>query len=375
MTDQEAEYGPKTQTSVLVQSKLTSAFFKPNYSAATTSPYFAKDTSSTESQSDHVTYPQLAKNEKFATNDVVRPNLHTERRSNLNRPPPSLGPPRRSVMLTHIAAETKSLLPNILKLAPNAPPHGTLHNLGGQFRLDQSYCPDLPRTPLRVLNADSIDSALSLASRTARKPSKSPDKPVFILNMANAHHSGGGWLHGALAQEEALCYRSSLSFTLKNKFYPIPDAGGIYSPTVLVIRESMGRGHDLLDLSKPEKLPVVSCVSVAAVRGPEVVKDGEGRERYKHVRDREAMKEKMRVVLRVAAVRRHRVLVLGALGCGAFGNPREEVMSCWKEVFGEAEFAGGWWERVVFAVMEKDGKVDGDENFGVFFRGLDGLEV
>ena len=109
----------------------------------------------------------------------------------------------------------------------------------------------------------------------------------------------------------------------------------------------MAQGHKLLDLSKPDELPVVSCVSVAAVRGPAIVRDAGGRERYTHVRDRQAMKEKMRVVLRVAAVRKHRVLVLGALGCGAFGNPRVEVVECWKEVLEEGEFAGGWWESIV----------------------------
>lgn len=116
--------------------------------------------------------------------------------------------------------------------------------------------------------------------------------------------------------------------------------------------------------------------------------DGDGggsgsREGYKFAADREAMKGRMRVVLRVAAVNGHRRLVLGALGCGAFRNPRGEVVRCWREVLGEGEFAGGWWERVVFAVMdgggwgagEADVGRDGDGNFGVFWRGLDGLVV
>jgi len=214
--------------------------------------------------------------------------------------------------------------------------------------------------------------------------------------MANAHRPGGGWLRGALAQEESLCYRTSLSFSLKNRHYPLPLLGGIYSPTIVVPRESLAAGHGLLDLSAPETLPVVSVVSVAAVREPETVMtgadgdgDGDGSgeegERYRFAADREAMKERMRVVLRVAAVNGHRRLVLGALGCGAFRNPRGEVVRCWREVFGEGEFAGGWWERIVFAVMDGgggggggggvDAGRDGDGNFGVFWRGLDGLVV
>lgn len=275
-------------------------------------------------------------------------------------------------MLAQIAAETKTLLPNLLATMPKCPPKGILYNPSDLYCLDPKYCPGLPPTTIRVLNSDSIDAALALSYQT---PSHAPSKPVLILNMANAYHSGGGWLHGALAQEEALCYRSSLSFTLKNKFYPLPEAGGVYSPTVVVIRESMAKGHGLLDLAKLDQLPIVSCVSVAAVRGPEVERDVAGRERYRNKRDREVMKEKMRVVLRIAAVRRHRVLVLAALGCGAFRNPRAEVVECWKEVFGEGEFQGGWWEDVVFAVLEEGARRDGDGNFGVFCRGLDGVMV
>jgi len=373
MPGKEAVPDTKQMKPDLVQSKLTSTFFAPKY-GSTTSPYFSEPAvGPSDPQDDSMTSPDRAT--ETATKGVAKLNLHPERRSNLNRPPPLLGPSRRSVVLAHIAAENKALLPNVLKTTPNAPAHGTLYDPGNLFRLDQRYCPKLPPTKIGVLNADSINAALSLSSRTAATPSTPTDKPALVLNMANAYHSGGGWLHGALAQEEALCYRSSLSFTLKNKFYPIPEAGGIYSPTVLVVRESMAQGYDTLDLSKPDDLPVVSCVSVAAIRGPDVIKDIGGSERYKHRQDRETMKEKMRVVLRIAAVRKHRVLVLGALGCGAFGNPRGEVVQCWKEVFGEAEFSGGWWETVVFAVMEKGEDKNGDGNFGAFWRGLDGVEV
>ena len=369
-TGTEADPHPQPKKFNMVQSKLTSAFFAPKH-ANTTSPHSTK---SAIGPSD----PQDAEPEKAtekATTGVAKLNLHPERRSNLNRPPPSLGPPRRSAMLAHVAAENKALLPNVLRMTPNAPAHGTLYDPSTLVRLDPKHCPKLSPTKIRVLNADSIDAALSLSSRTAVTPSAPTNKPVLILNMANAYHPGGGWLNGALAQEEALCYRSSLSFTLKNKYYPIPEAGGIYSPTVLVIRESMAQGHNLLDLSKPDDLPVVSCVSVAAIRGPYMVKDSRGVDRYYYAKDRETMKEKMRVVLRIAAVGKHSVLVLGALGCGAFGNPRVEVVQCWKDVFRETEFGGGWWETVVFAVMEKKEDKDGEGNFGVFWRGLDGIEV
>lgn len=56
------------------------------------------------------------------------------------------------------------------------------------------------------------------------------------------------------------------------------------------------------------------------------------------------------------------------------------MVECFLQVFGEPEFCGGWWKEVVFAVMdmEKDegmrGKT-GDGNFGVFWRGLNGVHI
>lgn len=370
MTNTDRGTDAQEQKPKLYQSKLTSSFFRPKHGSAEgsiTSPYFSKGTPESPSPKSDRVMPH--ENDSDPARAPI--NLHTERRSNLSRPPPNLKP-TRSVMLAHTAAETKALLPNVLKTTPQAPAEGVLYHPGNLSPLDYRSCPRLPRTAISVLNADTIDAAIDLSTS---KVSQLPKKPVLVLNMANAYHSGGGWLDGSLAQEEAMCYRSSLSFTLKYKYYPIPEAGGIYSPTVVVIRENRSSGHGLKDLSKPDDLPVFSCVSVAAIRGPAIEMHASGIEKYRRTGDRETMKEKMRVVLRIAAVRGHRVLVLGALGCGAFANPRGEVVECWKEVFSESEFQGGWWEQVVFAVMESGGTKDGDDNFGTFYKGLDGMMV
>ncbi|PGH01749.1 hypothetical protein GX51_05065 [Blastomyces parvus] len=286
----------------------------------------------------------------------------------------------RRKKLSYIAAETTALLPNILATAPHAPPKGYLYAPPQPPRLHHRFCPNLPPTEIRIHDADTFDTAIGLAECSKFITIKDK-RPVCVLNMANAHNAGGGWKRGALAQEEALCYRSSLSFSLKRRYYPLPEMGAIYSPTVLVIRSNMDEGeHKLLDLSQPDKLPVVSVISVAALCVPEVrTREIPGlgvRQIYKDPSDREIMKEKMRVILRTAAVNQHRRLVLGALGCGAFENPKEEVADCWAEVFQEREFSGGWWESIIFAVMDDRGEgEDGDGNFGVFYRTLNGVLV
>ena len=75
----------------------------------------------------------------------------------------------------------------------------------------------------------------------------------------------------------------------------------------------------------------------------------------------------------------HTKLVLGALGCGVFANPPTDVAQCFLEVFHEPEFQGGWWDDVVFAVMDNasvgQGGRSGTGNFGQFWRVLDGRVV
>lgn len=268
--------------------------------------------------------------------------------------------PRRAP-LKEIAAETISLLPGLLATRPDVTTEGRLCKAADV--VDQKHCPGLPPTKVRVISSDTIDAALALPHSKYGKP--------CILNMANATTAGGGFKHGALAQEEALCYRTSLYRTLKIKHYPLGDKEGIYSPDVMVIRKSMKDGHGLLDLREPKDLPVISAVSVAAVCRPDIATKLSGAKTYSNDADRRLMMDKIRLILRMAIRHRHTQLVLGAFGCGAFGNPREEVAVMFLDVLEEKEFQGGWWEDVVFAVLD-DGK---GPNFKMFHDALDGLDV
>jgi uncharacterized protein (TIGR02452 family) len=201
-------------------------------------------------------------------------------------------------------------------------------------------------------------------------------KPVAVLNLASERSAGGGWYKGALAQEEALCYRSSLYLSLHKSYYPLASLTAIYSPSVIIIRDAMARGHALLASTKVVDLPVTSVISVAALRKPELTDD---QKQFKNEGQRAETKRKIRLTLRVAAGNGHTKLVLGALGCGVFGNPPKEVAECFLEVLREKEFQGGWWEEVVFAIMDNvrgdQGGKDGVGNYGEFYRVLNGQIV
>lgn len=123
---------------------------------------------------------------------AFQPNGRLEIRQPFVNPTPRNDPRRKN--LSDVARETKLLLPGLLATRPDVTSDSFLCS---RIVLDATYCPHLQPTRVRVLAMDTIDAALSL-------PAGEP-RPVAVLNMANASTPGGGWLHGALAQEEALC--------------------------------------------------------------------------------------------------------------------------------------------------------------------------
>lgn len=270
-----------------------------------------------------------------------------------------------------VAEETVKLLPGILKDLPTKP-DGYKWTPSETRRLDPMYCPNL-NGQVRVVNGDTFDTAIRFDELFPRN-NPINTKPVCALNMANAIWAGGGFRNGSLAQEEELCYRSSLIFTLKLRFYPMKEREAIYSPTVVIIRNGMNKDYKLLDLKKPKSLPVVSVVSMAAFYNPRLSWPSSGPPTYMNLADRDLTKGKMRVILRVAAHNKHRRLVLGALGCGAFNNPREEVANCWAEVLREQEFQG-WWETIAFAIVPPPPSLRERSNLEIFEEVLDGLSI
>ncbi|PTB65596.1 hypothetical protein BBK36DRAFT_163480 [Trichoderma citrinoviride] len=284
--------------------------------------------------------------------------------------------------LVKVAKETQSVLPSIVQHLPDLDPSSS-------ERLDYTSLPPLqpnscpkrthPGTLIiRVVQEDSLNAAIQLASTRGQESGR-----VVVLSNANARIPGGPWLQGAMAQEEEICYRSSLSLSLHEDLYPWTGTQGIYTPDVVVIRDDVKSGHNLLHPdTEASNLPVVSVISIAAPTRLKRVTEGLAvnngvqsitakRAIYKNPHDRDTMKMKMRFCLRIAASKGHGLLVLGALGCGAFGNPRDDVAECWLEVLREKEFGGGWWEEVWFAVLDPRG----DGNFGVFRDVLDGMRV
>ncbi|KAG6361997.1 hypothetical protein INS49_010226 [Diaporthe citri] len=281
--------------------------------------------------------------------------------------------------LATIASQTQTALPYILKDLPNLKADESVFlTLNANLpQLKMEDCPKHPKATIEVINEDAFDAAISMMASDNPNTTNNPPSRPAVLNLASDTSPGGGWLNGSMAQEEALCYRSSLSLSLHKRYYPWSALDGVYTRDVVIIRSSQENGHKLVAPDAPaDELPVVSVLSVAALRRPDlsdgrVLSSGAKRKVFAKKGDRELTKSKIVLVLRMAASRGHDRLVLGALGCGAFKNPVEEVAECWKEVFEQQEFQGGWWKEVCFAVLDRRN----EGNFEVFEKTLGGMEV
>lgn len=184
-------------------------------------------------------------------------------------------------------------------------------------------------------------------------------KTSCVLNFASAKYPGGGFLNGSSAQEEDLCRKSTLYAALsgqeklyewsrnnlKNSLY---SDWCIYSPNVAIIRNSK------LDFMVPL---ICSVITSPAPNRSAALKNGK-------VSDLEidhAMRTRCELILKVAASEKRRNLVLGAFGCGVFGNDPVKVAYLWKDLLSEDKY-GKYFKQVVFAI--KAGA--NDDNYKAF---------
>jgi uncharacterized protein (TIGR02452 family) len=188
---------------------------------------------------------------------------------------------------------------------------------------------------IRVITTNTLTAAHILGHPPSRpsKPDQKASKKspnVCILNMASPLRPGGGVLTGATSQEEFLCARTTLLPSLQESYYRLPEIGGIWSPDILVFHDHSPLGDAKGELGPSERY-WIDVISAGMLRFPEL-EGGEDETKRLSKRDRAVVEKKMRAVLRIAVQKGVRKLVLGAWGCGAYGNPVVDIAQAWKNV-------------------------------------------
>ena len=151
---------------------------------------------------------------------------------------------------------------------------------------------------------------------------------VIALNFANAMYPGGGYALGGNAQEESLCRASLLYYTIRtqkgfyrrNRLHILPDYTNvmIYSENVLVIRDDRG-----VLLETPVKCSFITCPAVNRTFA-KFLMTGKRIDRI--------MRTRIKRIITLALMKEPDVIILGAFGCGVFGNKREKVLPVFEDV-------------------------------------------
>jgi uncharacterized protein (TIGR02452 family) len=192
--------------------------------------------------------------------------------------------------------------------------------------------PPFSETVIQVSNESTLVASRRLVDRQLRP---------LALNFANGISPGGGFLHGARAQEETLCRSSALYLTLiGDRMYeehanrPLPDSTewSILSPDVPVFREDNGS-----PLDQPWRVSFITC---AAPYAPTVGRSASA----------EMLRQRIHRVLAISKAFGYETLVLGAWGCGAFGNDPERTATDFRQAL-ETEFRGAFSD-IVFAITD-----------------------
>ena len=219
---------------------------------------------------------------------------------------------------------------------------------------------------MKTMNCSTVEAILRLSGDGVADPG--------VLNFASAKNPGGGFLNGAMAQEESIAASSGLYQTLtrhpeyyqNNRNCPsmIYTNHAIYSPEVVFFRD--GR-FELL-----EEPVTASVLTLPAVNMGQVMQKGEDIHKAET-----AMYERMKVALSLFVQMNHRHLILGAYGCGVFRNDPYRIASWWKELL--TGYFADTFDTVVFAVMVRSMKEDclrafeevfGADEAGTIARGI-----
>ena len=179
------------------------------------------------------------------------------------------------------------------------------------------------------------------------KAAESCKSPLAVLNFSSYKNPGGGFLGGSKAQEECLCHESFLYNVLsqmtgqfydwnnQNKNRAMYQNRGMYTPGVVFMRDQKRAVCDVITCAAPNSSAAHRYQSVSYEENTKI------------------LRSRIRFVLDIARENQVNTLILGAYGCGVFGQKGAEVASIFKEYL---ETTHKCFEQVIFAIPEgKDG--------------------
>lgn len=192
---------------------------------------------------------------------------------------------------------------------------------------------------IKVVNTDSVSAIFDFN-----------DGKTAVLNFASYKNPGGMFINGSKAQEECLCHESFLYNVLKEKddYYDWNKQHknkalyldrALYSPNVLFIHNKKQLNCDVITCAAPNKTTAQKYCSVS------------------NQINKESLENRIEFILKIAIANNVDTIILGAFGCGVFGQDATEVA----EIFKDKLLKYPYFKSVIFAIP--DGK---DNNLNQF---------
>ena len=182
------------------------------------------------------------------------------------------------------------------------------------------------KADISVMDADTVSAAFMA------------DGNITLLNFASFKHPGGGFIGGAMAQEEALCHESFLynvlstfedyyDYNNKNKHKGLYENAAIYSPDVVF-------EHD----GKAKKINVITCAAPNNSLGVRY-------HAFTPEENSKALESRINFVRDIAEQKGCDTLILGAFGCGVFRQDPKETAELFKKAFEKSDI-----KNIVYAI-------------------------
>ena len=198
----------------------------------------------------------------------------------------------------------------------------------------------------RNCKTDIIIESMDSVTAIKKYVNKYIENNTVVLNFASYKYPGGKFLEGSCAQEECLCHESNLYNVLKgfpdyydwnkkNLYKSLYLDRAIFSPNIIFVDKNFGY----------EKCNVITCAApnYSAAR------------KYRNASKEEnldVLKCRIDFVLSIAADQKQKILILGAFGCGVFGQDPYIVSSIFKTLLSTKY--KDVFDTVVFAIPKSN---------------------
>ncbi len=169
---------------------------------------------------------------------------------------------------------------------------------------------------------------------------------MAVLNFASYKYPGGMFLQGSSAQEESLCHESFLFNVLKEKkdYY---DWNKNYLNNSLYMNRALYTPNVIFERDKQVSCGVITCAAPNLYSG----------KRYHNITREEnavELSKRIQYIFDIADDNKIETLILGAFGCGVFGQQATEVAEVFKKTLQGRGYGGRkpMTKYVIFAIPE-----------------------